>query len=385
MKEMKLGLWAKYILLAVVAVLFVKYFSTILGALGAVWHVAFPLVLGAAIAYVLNILMKKVERVYIPNAQNKFIRATRRGVSILFSFVVIFGIVSILVLIIVPQLIQAFTVLIDAIPRVYTKSLDYFQSNSGKYSSVGKFISSLQVDLDAVTKKLTASLSKVVTGILNSTFSIAGALTSGVMNLVIAIIFAIYILAAKEKLAIQADKVVRAFLKKQTADRLYYVLKVANRTFSSFIVGQCVEAVILGCLCTAGMFLLHFPYAAMVGAFISATALIPVVGAYLGAAFGAFMILTVDPMKALFFLVFIIVLQQVEGNIIYPRVVGSSIGLPGLWVLAAVIIGGGLGGVVGMLFGVPVAATLYKLLSDQVQKRLQTPPGVEETNRSGTV
>lgn len=123
----------------------------------------------------------------------------------------IFGIVSILVLIIVPQLIQAFTVLIDAIPRVYTKSLDYFQSNSGKYSSLGKFISSLQVDLDAVTKKLTASLSKVVTGILNSTFSIAGALTSGVMNLVIAIIFAIYILAAKEKLAIQADKVVRAF------------------------------------------------------------------------------------------------------------------------------------------------------------------------------
>lgn len=211
MKGIKLSLWIKYILLAVVAVLFVKYFSTILDALGAVWHVAFPLVLGAAIAYVLNILMKKVERVYFPNAQNKFIRATRRGVSILFSFVVIFGIVSILVLIIVPQLIQAFTVLIDAIPRVYTKSLDYFQSNSGKYSSLGKFISSLQVDLDAVTKKLTASLSKVVTGILNSTFSIAGALTSGVMNLVIAIIFAIYILAAKEKLAIQADKVVRAF------------------------------------------------------------------------------------------------------------------------------------------------------------------------------
>ncbi|APB35827.1 AI-2E family transporter [Heyndrickxia coagulans] len=385
MKEMKLGLWAKYILLAVVAVLVVKYFSTILGALGAVWHVAFPLVLGAAIAYVLNILMKKVERVYFPNAQNKFIRATRRGVSILFSFVVIFGIVSILVLIIVPQLIQAFTVLIDAIPRVYTKSLDYFQSNSGKYSSLGKFISSLQVDLDAVTKKLTASLSKVVTGILNSTFSIAGALTSGVMNLIIAIIFAIYILAAKEKLAVQADKVVRAFLKKQTADRLYYVLGVANRTFSSFIVGQCVEAVILGSLCTLGMFLFQFPYAAMVGAFISATALIPVVGAYLGAAFGAFMILTVDPMQAVFFLIFIVVLQQVEGNIIYPRVVGSSIGLPGLWVLAAVIIGGGLGGVVGMLFGVPVAATLYKLLSDQVQKRLQTPSGIEETNRGGDI
>jgi len=341
--------------------------------------------LGAAIAYVLNILMKKVERVYFPNAQNKFIRATRRGVSILFSFVVIFGIVSILVLIIVPQLIQAFTVLIDAIPRVYARSLDYFQSNSGKYSSLGKFIASLQVDLDAVTKKLTASLSKVVTGILNSTFSIAGALTSGVMNLIIAIIFAIYILAAKEKLAVQADKVVRAFLKKQTADRLYYVLGVANRTFSSFIVGQCVEAVILGSLCTLGMFLFQFPYAAMVGAFISATALIPVVGAYLGAAFGAFMILTVDPMQAVFFLIFIVVLQQVEGNIIYPRVVGSSIGLPGLWVLAAVIIGGGLGGVVGMLFGVPVAATLYKLLSDQVQKRLQTPSGIEETNRGGDI
>ncbi|GER65559.1 AI-2E family transporter [Weizmannia acidilactici] len=373
MKEIRFSLLVKYILLAVIAVLCVKYFGTILKAIGNIWHVAFPLVLGAVIAYVLNILMKKIEHIYFPNSGNKMIRKTRRTAGILLSFLVIFGIVSILILIIVPQLVQAITVVINAIPEFYSKTVAYFQANSGQYSSIGKLISSLQVDLDSVTKKLTSSLSKMLTGILNSTFSIAGAFTSGVMNLIIAIIFAVYILASKEKLSAQADKVIRAFLKKKTSERIYYVLRVANDTFSSFIVGQCVEAVILGCLCTAGMFLLHFPYAAMVGAFISATALIPVVGAYLGAAFGAFMILTVNPMQALFFLIFIVVLQQVEGNIIYPRVVGSSIGLPGLWVLAAVIIGGGLGGVVGMLLGVPVAATLYKLAGDQVHKRLHSP------------
>ncbi|WP_018659996.1 AI-2E family transporter [Heyndrickxia acidiproducens] len=373
MREVRWSVLLKYILLLVAAVLAVKYFDSIMNAFRHLWSVAYPLVLGGAIAYVLNILMKKIERFYFPNSGSKIVAKTRRTVSILLSFVIIFGIASILILIIVPQLIQAITVVIEAIPEFYNKSVAYFQTNGDKYSDMGKLISSLQVDLDSISQKVTSSLSKVLTDILNSTFSIAGAFTSGIMNLIIAIIFAVYILSAKEKLSLQANKVIQAFLKRKNAEKVYYVLNVANTTFSGFIVGQCVEAVILGSLCTLGMFLFQFPYAAMVGAFISATALIPVVGAYLGAAFGAFMILTVDPMKALFFLIFIVVLQQVEGNIIYPRVVGSSIGLPGIWVLAAVIIGGGLGGVVGMLLGVPVAATLYKLISNIVNKRLKTP------------
>ncbi len=151
------------------------------------------------------------------------------------------------------------------------------------------------------------------------------------------------------------------------------MLRVANESFSSFIVGQCTEAVILGVLCTIGMIIFRFPYATMTGAVVGATALIPIVGAYIGAGIGAFMILTVDPMKALFFLIFLLILQQIEGNFIYPKVVGTSIGLPAIWVLAAVLVGGGLFGILGMLVGVPLAATVYKLLKNRVAQKLGKP------------
>ena len=183
-------------------------------------------------------------------------------------------------------------------------------------------------------------------------------------------IFAIYILASKEKLQSQIARTAKAYVKPEILKRTENVLKVADETFSSFIVGQCTEAVILGVLCIIGMKLFGFPYAPMVGTFIGATALIPVVGAYIGGAVGFIMILTVSPVKAALFLVFLVVLQQLEGNIIYPRVVGSSIGLPGMWVLASVTIGAGLGGIVGMLLGVPMAATAYKLLRSDVNKRV---------------
>ena len=165
-------------------------------------------------------------------------------------------------------------------------------------------------------------------------------------------------------------KIARAYCKPALVEKALGVLKVANETFSSFIVGQCTEAVILGTLCVIGMKICQFPYAPMIGAFVGATALIPVVGAYLGGAVGFLMILTVSPLKAVLFVVFLVILQQLEGNIIYPRVVGSSIGLPGMWVLAAVTIGGGLAGVGGMLLGVPLTATIYKLLRSDVNKRV---------------
>ena len=158
-------------------------------------------------------------------------------------------------------------------------------------------------------------------------------------------------------------------LQERTVKRIARIIRTADETFSSFIIGQCTEAVILGTLCSVGMLIFDFPYAVMIGSFIGVTALIPVVGAYLGAGVGAFMILTVDPLKAVLFLIFIVVLQQLEGNLIYPRVVGSSIGLPGMWVLAAVTVGGGLMGIGGMLFGVPLTATLYKLFRSDVNRR----------------
>ena len=189
---------------------------------------------------------------------------------------------------------------------------------------------------------------------------------------VIAIIFAVYLLFNKERLLNQVERVFEAYIKVGNKLWFRHVAETANRSFSRFIVGQCTEAVILGLLCIIGMKIFRFPYAVMTGTVVGVTALIPIIGAFLGAIIGAFMIFTVDPMQALLFLIFLIILMQIEGNLIYPRVVGNSIGLPGMWVLAAVTIGGGLWGVTGMLFGVPAAATIYKLMRESVNGRLAT-------------
>jgi predicted PurR-regulated permease PerM len=206
---------------------------------------------------------------------------------------------------------------------------------------------------------------KNLTGIL-------GSFTSIFMTALLGFIFSIYALTGKEKLKGQFTRLAEAYLGDAWQNRALPVLDVANECFHSYIVGQVVEAIIIGVLCTAGMWVLRLPYAAMVGTVVGFTALIPVFGCYLGAAVGALMCLAVSPMKALIFLVFICVLQQLEGNLIYPRVVGTSLGLPGIWVLAAVTVGGGIGGIAGMLFSVPLAATIYRLISIDVRDRETT-------------
>ena len=207
--------------------------------------------------------------------------------------------------------------------------------------------------------------------VLNSAVGIATSAFGVIAKVVIGLIFALYLLFGKEKLSAQGLKILRAYLKPEQKDTVLYVLRTIHEAFSNFIVGQCTEAVILGVLCTLGMTVLGLPYAVMTGTIIGVSALIPVVGAYIGGALGAFMIFTVDPAQTLVFLIFLVVLQQLEGNIIYPRVVGNSIGLPGLWVLAAVTIGGGVMGVGGMLIGVPLSAALYKLFANHVNRKLE--------------
>ncbi|MBQ7319923.1 MAG: AI-2E family transporter [Clostridia bacterium] len=212
--------------------------------------------------------------------------------------------------------------------------------------------------------------------LINGLGSAAGAvvstvsgLFSGIVSVVLGVVFAIYLLADKDRLAGQADRLMRSYLSRRWLERVRYVLSVLNESFHKFIVGQVTEAVILGVLCTLGMLLFRFPYAAMVGSLVGFSALFTVAGAYIGAAAGAIMMLTVSPLKALLFLVFIVVLQQLEGNLIYPRVVGNSIGLPAIWVLVAISVGGGLFGILGMLLGVPITATLYRLLREDVMRR----------------
>ena len=219
---------------------------------------------------------------------------------------------------------------------------------------------------------------------MGSVLSLVSATVSTAFTAVVSIIFSIYLLLGKEKLGRQISLVMKTYLKPAWYSHLVYFLETLHSCFRRFVVGQCTEAVILGLLCMGGMMLLRFPYASMVGALIGFTALIPVAGAYIGAGVGAFMIFTVSPFQSLFFLIFIAILQQLEGNLIYPKVVGSSIGLPGIWVLAAVTVGGGLFGLLGVLLSVPAASVLYTLLKRDVHRRLEEKMPAPEQAEEGT-
>lgn len=360
----------KYILITGAVVLGIRYFDVLVKALGSLWSIASPLVLGGAMAYVLNIIMKQVEKIYFPHSKSRVVQKTRRMVSILVAILLIVGILVLVMTLVVPELIKAFTVVGSAIPTFLEDVQNWIMSYEDQIPSIVEWVEGLEMDWNSTIKNIITYATTGVGGLLNSTVTIVGAVTGGITNFVVSLIFAIYILASKEKLAGQFGRLLDAYLKKERVKKIRKVLTTADQTFSNFIVGQCTEAVILGTLCTVGMLIFRFPYAPMVGAFLGVTALIPIVGAFLGAGVGAFMILTVDPMKALLFVIFIIVLQQLEGNLIYPKVVGSSIGLPGIWVLAGVTVGGGLCGIFGMLLGVPLTATIYKLLKMNVRARL---------------
>ena len=260
--------------------------------------------------------------------------------------------------------------IVQEIPRVWEEVRTWLVANADYIPVIQQYLEQAEFDWAASLKKAFDTVANSAGDMLNSAVGIATSAFGVIAKVVIGFIFALYLLFGKEKLAAQGMKIMTVYLKPQQKETALYVLRTVHETFTNFIVGQCTEAVILGGLCALGMTILQLPYAVMTGTIIGVSALIPVAGAYIGGALGAFMIFTVDPVKAVIFLIFLVILQQVEGNLIYPRVVGNSIGLPGLWVLAAVTIGGGVMGIGGMLIGVPMAAALYKLFANHVNQKL---------------
>lgn len=358
-----------FIILLALLILCIKYSDSILGFAGFLWSLVTPLILGCVIAYILNILVTRIESLPCFSREDTFLGKVRRPISILGSLAVIIAIGVLVILIVIPQLVQAIGVIAKEIPTVVSEISVWLSSFDKDWPQLQKFLESLNVNWPQILQKAASYLTNGLSSVFSSTMYIVSTISSIAVTAVVALIFSIYILSGREKLFHQFQTLASTYLNEKFYKRMCVVLKTAHDTFTKFIVGQCTEAVILGTLCTIGMLLFRFPYATMIGTLIGATALLPVVGAYLGAAVGAFMIFTIDPLKALGFLIFIAILQQLEGNLIYPRVVGSSVGLPGIWVLAAVTVGGGLGGIIGMLLAVPVTATLYKLLQKDVQKR----------------
>lgn len=355
---------------AVAVCLFVKYFKAVLSAISIVLTAAAPLLLGCVIAYVLNILLKKIEKVYFPGTANPWIRKSRRPVCIVLSLLFLLIIMLFIINLVVPELISSIRLITDEIPPLVEEVRAWAISHSENLPTMQDALENVNVNWQDMVKKMVDFVLSGAGGFFNSVFAVLMGVFGRLAQLLIGLIFAIYLLSCKEQIKAQIDRVMRAYLKPTVRKRILYVAGVLHETFSSFITGQCMEAVIIGALCAGGMMLFRMPYAVMTGAVVGVTALIPVVGAYIGAVVGAFMVFTVNPLQAVFFIIFLVVLQQLEGNLIYPKVVGSSIGLPGIWVLAAVTVGGGVLGIGGMLLGVPLAASIYKLTGNEVSRRL---------------
>ncbi len=325
---------------------------------------AVPLLVGGMIAYFVNILMNFYERKYFTKSKKVLVKKTRRPVCMLLAFLTIAAIIALIVILVVPQLISGIQLILAELPG----TLEYVVKKALEWNIISDNAAGLLSSIDWQSRigELIEIFTSGVGNIMNVALKAVSSVFSWIVSGILSIIFAVYLLAAKDKLKIQCKRVMTHYLADKLYNKIIYVLSVLDDCFHRYIVGQCTEAGVLGVLCTFGMIILKLPYPTMIGALVAFTALIPVAGSYIGAAVGAFMILTVSPIEALFFLIFIVVLQQLEGNLIYPKVVGSSIGLPGIWVLAAVTIGGGILGVLGMLLGVPVAAAIYKLIRDDV-------------------
>ena len=351
----------------------IHYWSTVTNILGVALGAAVPLLLGGAIAYVANILMCFYEGLFFPGSGKRAVIKARRPVCMTLAFASVAVAILFLMRTILPELIACLKMLMERLPGALSQLYVWLDERFrvSEYLAGSSLIPSTVAEWqNAVTNSVNLVLAGVG-GVMGAAVSVVMTLFSTVVTVLLAVIFAIYLLGSKETLLSQVRRAVRVYAGEKAEKRGFYVLKTINESFHHFIVGQCTEALILGSLCILGMLIFRFPYAVMIGTLVGFTALIPIAGAYIAAAIGAFMIFTVDPMQAVWFLVFLIVLQQLEGNLIFPRVVGSSIGLPALWVLAAVTIGGGLFGIVGMLLGVPLAAAAYQLLSLDMSAREQ--------------
>ena len=366
-KELK-----KYLIIGAVAVavmVIVKNLSYIGSFISLIFTAFSPLVIGCAIAFVFNIIMSFFERHYFPKSRKKIAEKTKRPVCLLFSVcIVAFGI-FLIAKIVVPEVAESCKVLYNTIPDIAERLKEWAIKNFENIPDIQKKISELDINWATVTENIASFLTSGATGLISSLVGIIGSFTLSITKICVGIAFAIYLLIYKDGIKKGVSRLKNAYLEKKPADKLQHIFDVTNKTFKSFFVGQFTEAIILGFLCSIGMLILRLPYAVMTGTVVGVTALVPIVGAFIGAIVGVFMILTVNPMQAVIFIIFLIILQQIEEKFIYPKVVGSSIGLPGIWVLASITVGGAMSGILGMLLGVPTVAVIYKLVCENLEKR----------------
>ncbi len=326
-----------------------------------------PFLLGAAIAFVLNVPMRRIEKHIRAGKSDRM----RRAVSLTLALLAVAGILSVVMVLVVPEVFRTLSSLQSNIPVFFAEMQAALETFFSDNQDIVAYINSIEVDWEQLMQQIISFLSDGAGTVLSSTFSAVMSIVNGVTCFGIGLIFAIYILLQKETLVRQMKKVLRAFLPRRAAARVLEVAALTERIFSNFLTGQCVEAVILGTMFFVTLTVFKMPYALLIGVLIAFTALIPIFGAFIGCAVGAFLILIINPVQAFLFIIIFLVLQQIEGNLIYPHVVGGSVGLPSIWVLVAVTLGGSMMGILGMLIFIPLVSVVYSLFRDEVNARLR--------------
>ena len=357
----------KLIFILFITILFylgVKNIVSVAEVAGKVMNLFFPFILGAMVAFIINVPMSKIENLIFKNKEVK----GKRIVSFLLTILLVAGIIAVAVTTIVPQIADTLVVIAKKLPEAYDSLLIWAGDNLG---FIEEYLQKISVDWPEIVNHLSSALRQAASVMVNSGIVVVSNIIGAIVNFCIGLVFAIYILMAKENLTRQGKEIIYAVFKTETADKILYVCSLAQKTFSRFISGQCLEACILGFMFFVTMSVFRIPYAMLISVLIAFSALIPIVGAFIGCAVGILLILMVSPVQALIFLVMFLVLQQIEGNFVYPHVVGSSVGLPSMWVLVAVTIGGKLMGVAGMIIFIPLISVLYTLFSLFIKDRLK--------------
>lgn len=361
---------AKILFIAVV-ILIIFNWSQVASAFGVVWQVTFPVVLGGMMAYVLNLLMNQFEKRLYPNTDKKWLQHTRRPLAIVLSILVITLVVAGIIGLVVPQLITAISTLVEAVPTVTNSVQTWIEEQQHLIPVFNDLMEQVDFNWSSVMSSFAEIGNRLLRSVAESSVSLLSSSASAVTTFVLSVMFALYILVSKEKLGKNFNDILISYLSDEQVRIVKNILNVTDDVFSNYITGTVIEAFILGFIVSLGLWAIQMPYAAMLGALQGALAFIPLVGAFLAGFVGVIIQFAVSPINALIYLIFVIVVQQLEGDLIYPRVVGDSIGLPGMWVLAAVTVGGGLFGISGILLGVPVFATIYKLFSLDISYRKQ--------------
>lgn len=346
----------------------IQNFNVVVAAFQFVMGIIMPFLIGGVIAFILNVPMKKIEK-HLP-MKNAKTKKFKRPLAYVLTLVCVIGVLALALVVVIPELGNTISMLAEQIPVAIKGAQKWFSELPEKWPALAPAIEELDFDWSSISSTAVAFVQGLATGVVSSGVGFFSGVVSGVTTFAIGFVFSIYVLFQKEKLASQAKQILYAVFSDKVTEKIISVAKLSNQVFSSFLSGQCLEAVILGTMFVVAMSICRMPYAMLVGIVIAITALVPIFGAFIGCVIGMFLIVMVNPIQAVWFLILFLVLQQVEGNLIYPYVVGGSIGLPSIWVLVAVTVGGNLFGIAGILIFIPLCSVLYALFRTFVKKRL---------------